>query len=104
MANKKQILLSSLYFIKFEQLVIVVDCICSTFLRGSILSCLTEIWLDYEIDGASSGKIIYSLSSQESRVPKFLSLANQMWAKFKWCCFMRPTVSKVEAVLSALHS
>lgn len=78
MANKKTDSLSSLCFIKFEQLVIVADYICSTFLRGKhILSCLTEIWLDHEIGGASSGKIIYSLSSQESRVPKFLSLANE---------------------------
>lgn len=82
MANKKIDSLSSLYFIKLKKLVIVADCICSTFLGGSILSRLTEIWLDHEIDGASSGKVIFLVFS-ESRVPKLLSLANEMWAEFK---------------------
>ena len=83
MANKKTDSLSSLCFIKFEQLVIVADYICSTFLRGkhTLLShwdlawswnWWSLFWQDY---------IFLVLS--ESRVPKFLSLANEMWAEFK---------------------
>ena len=66
-----------------------------------MLSCLAEIWLDHEIDGASSGKIIYSLSFQNQECPGFFLWLMKCGQNLKQCCFMRPIVSKVEAALSA---